>query len=182
MRWSWKSIAAGALTIAIGVAAAGWGVKWLWSSATDRRPKLVDIPPLVPITLSSMIIAPADIAITAIRDAIESTAPRDFTGRPDIPPIPFVSNAEIAWSVSRGAFAVSGGPGGLSVSAPVSGSLRATGQMMSSSGRPARLARRTSRTAWRFPWRSWRLRSAQWLSRLSWSARRICWSARQLES
>ena len=130
MRWSWKSIAVGALIIAIGLAAANWGMKWLWPSATDRRPKLVDIPPLAPITLSSMIIAPAAIAVTAIGDAIESAAPRDFTGRPDIPPTPFVSNAEIAWSVSRGVFAVTGGPEGLSVSAPVSGSLRATGQMM----------------------------------------------------
>ena len=134
MRWSWKSIAVGALIIAIGLAAANWGMKWLWPSATDRRPKLVDIPPLAPITLSSMIIAPAAIAVTAIGDAIESAAPRDFTGRPDIPPTPFVSNAEIAWSVSRGVFAVTGGPEGLSVSAPVSGSLRATGQMINQAG------------------------------------------------
>ncbi len=90
MRWSWKSIAVGALIIAIGLAAAGWAMKWLWPSATDRRPKLVDIPPLAPITLSSMIIAPAAIAVTAIGDAIESAAPRDLTGKPDIPPTPFV--------------------------------------------------------------------------------------------
>lgn len=136
MRWSWKSILVSALMIVIGLGAAGLGMKWLWPSVTDRRPELVDIPPLAPITLSSMIIAPAAIAVSAIGDAIESAAPRDFTGKPDIPPTPFVSNAEIAWSVSRGVFAVTGGPEGLSVSAPVSGSLRATGQMMNQAGGP----------------------------------------------
>jgi hypothetical protein len=129
MRWPWKRIVVAAAILGIVLVGAGWATKWLWPSASDRRPKLAEIPPLAPITLSSMIIAPAAITLTAIRDAMERAAPRELSGKPELPPPPHVSNAEIAWAISRGAFAVSGRPEGLTVSTAVSGSLRATGEM-----------------------------------------------------
>jgi hypothetical protein len=126
---SWKRVIVGALIIGIAIAGASWAAKWLWPSSFDRRPKLADIPPLKPITLSSMIIAPAAITLTAIQDAIEKAAPRDLSGKPNIPTPPYITNSEIAWSLSRGGFAVTGRPEGIAVSAALSGSLRATGQM-----------------------------------------------------
>jgi hypothetical protein len=94
----------------------------------------VDTPPLAPVTRSSVIVTPAVIALSAIQDALERAAPRELSGKPDLPPPPGVSNAEIGWSIARGPFAVSGRSDGVSFSTALHGSLRASGQM---SGRPS---------------------------------------------
>ena len=48
----------------------------------DRPPPaLAAVPPLPPVTRSSTIVAPAAIALTAIRDAMEQAAPRDLSGK-----------------------------------------------------------------------------------------------------
>ena len=43
------------------------------------------MPPLPPVTRTSVIIAPVAIALPAIRDALERAAPRDLAGKPDNP-------------------------------------------------------------------------------------------------
>ncbi|HEY6992695.1 MAG TPA: DUF4403 family protein [Xanthobacteraceae bacterium] len=121
----WSKIAIGALIVAIVGIGAVWAFKWFSPSATDTRPKLADVPPLPPVSRSSRIVIPATIALSAIRDAMER-APRELSGKSEIPLGP--SSAEIAWSAARGAFAIEGGPDGLTLSAALSGSLRASAQ------------------------------------------------------
>ena len=100
----------------------------------DRRPKLVDVPPLSPVTRNSVIVTPVAISLTAIADALEAAAPRDFSGKPSMPMPPFLANADIGWSVARGPFVVAGRPDGLAISTTLNGSLRVAGQMTNPGG------------------------------------------------
>jgi hypothetical protein len=129
MQRRWGMIIVGTLIVVIGLAGALWATRWFAPSVVDRRPKLVDAPPLAPVTRSSVIVTPAAIALTAIQDALERTAPRDLSGKPDILPALNVFNAEIDWSLARGPFAVAGRPDGIALSTALRGSFRASGQM-----------------------------------------------------
>src|SRR5262245_29157567 len=121
----WGKIAIGALIVVIVGLGAVWAIKWFSPSATDARPKLVEVPRLPPISRSSRIVIPAVITLTALRDAMEQ-APRDLSGKSEIPLGP--SSAEVAWSAERGRFGVEGGPNGLTLSTQLRGSLRASAQ------------------------------------------------------
>jgi hypothetical protein len=132
-------IVVGGLIVVVVLAAAVWALKWLWPTVTGRRPTLVEMPPLAPVTRSSRIVVPATIALSAIRDAMER-APREASGKLDIPPGPYGSSSgsnpgsnpgsspEITWSATRGTFALAGRPEGLALSTSLSGAIRATGQ------------------------------------------------------
>jgi hypothetical protein len=122
----WSKIAIGALIVVIVALGAVWAIKWFWPTGTDARPKLVEVPPLAPISRSSRIVIPATITLTALRDAMEQ-APRDLSGKSEVPLGP--SSAEIAWSAARGGFGVEGGPNGLKLWTQLRGSLRANAQM-----------------------------------------------------
>ena len=119
----WGKIAIGALIVVIVGLGAVWAIKWFWPTAMDARPKLVEVPPLAPISRSSRIVIPATITLTALRDAMEQ-APRELSGKSEIPLGP--SSAEIAWSAARGGFGAEGGPNGLTLRTQLRGSLRAT--------------------------------------------------------
>ena len=110
-----------------------WAINWLRPNLTDRRPNLVDVPSLVPVSRSSRIVMPAAIALTALSEAMERV-PRELSGKSEIPL--GLSNSEIAWSVARGAFAVNGGTEGLTLSAALNGSLRASAQFTGPPGFP----------------------------------------------
>lgn len=132
-------IVVGGLVVVIVLAAAVWALNWLWPTVVGRRPVLVEMPPLAPVTRSSRIVMPATIALSAIREAIER-APREASGKLDMPSGPYGANPgsnpgsspgsspEITWSVTRGTFALAGLPDGLALSTSLSGSIRATGQ------------------------------------------------------
>jgi hypothetical protein len=122
----WGKIAIGALIVVIVGVGAVLAFKWFSPSATSTRPKLVEVPPLAPISRSSRIVIPATITLTALRDAMEQ-APRDLSGKSEVPLGP--SSAEIAWSAARGGFGVEGGPNGLKLWTQLRGSLRASAQM-----------------------------------------------------
>ena len=128
MHRSW-GIVIGALIAVIGLAAAVWATRWFAPSSTDRRPNLVEVAPLAPVTRSSVIVTPAVISLTAIQEALEKAAPRDFSIKPGIRAFPTPFNAEIDWSLARGPFAVSGRPDAIALSTPLRGSFRVTGQM-----------------------------------------------------
>jgi Domain of unknown function (DUF4403) len=134
MHWPLSRIVIGAMIVVIVGAGAVGTMKWLWPGAGDRRPKLVDVPPLSPLTRNSVIVAPVAISLTAIQDALEAAAPRDFSGKPGMPTSPFLANADIGWSVARGPFVVAGRPDGLAISTTLNGSLRVTGQTTNQSG------------------------------------------------
>ena len=85
MRLPWGKIAIGALVVVVSFGGAV-GVMSLTSGAgSGKRPVLVEVPPLQPVTRTSVIVTPAAIALTAIRDAMEAKAPRDLTGKRDNP-------------------------------------------------------------------------------------------------
>ena len=135
MQWPLSRIVIGALIVVVIAGAGAVGaMKWLWPGAGDRRPKLVDVPPLSPVTRNSVIVTPVAIALTAIQDALEAAAPRDYSGKPSIPTTPFLSNVDIGWSVARGPFVVAGRPDGLAISTTLNGSLRVANQMTNQGG------------------------------------------------
>jgi hypothetical protein len=123
-----------AVIVVVACAAAFALATWLWPSAPAGRPPLADNPPLQPATRTSVVIAPAAIALGAIRDALEAQAPRDLTGKRDNPVGQLLQNAELGWTINRGPLAVSGRPEGLSIVAPLSGAFRLTGQIGSQVG------------------------------------------------
>jgi hypothetical protein len=125
----WAKIGIGALIVATAIAGGLWAMKWFAPALVDRRPKLADVPPLAPVIRSSVIVTPVAIELMAIRDALEKAAPRDLSGKPDMPFPTDVFNTEIVWSLTRDAFGVVGRPEGLSLSTALRGSFRATGQM-----------------------------------------------------
>ena len=103
-------------------------------SAPQNRPVLADPPPLKPATRSSVVIAPTAVALTAIRDVLDAQAPRDLTGKRDNPVGQLLQNAELGWVINRGPLAVAGRPEGMTVTAPLNGAFRLTGQVGSQVG------------------------------------------------
>ena len=65
------------------------------SSLQQGRPALVAEPPLQPLTGISTVLAPAAIAMSAIRDALEAQAPRNLSGKPQNPVSRLLSNARL---------------------------------------------------------------------------------------
>jgi hypothetical protein len=131
---NWRNIGIGAAVVVLAFLGASFAMQHLWPGGQARKPALVSVPPLAPLTRSSTIVAPAVITLAAIRDAMEQQAPREMSGKPEIPALPFVANADVAWSVMRGQLAVSGDAGAITVSAPLNGSFHASGQVSVPSG------------------------------------------------
>jgi hypothetical protein len=98
------------------------------------KPALVEAPPLREVTRTSMIVTPTAIALTAIRDALDASAPRNVTGKRENPISQLLSNADIGWTVGRGPLAVAGRPEGLAVSTLLTGTLHVTGQIAAQVG------------------------------------------------
>lgn len=91
------------------------------------RPALVAMPPLQPLTGSSVVLAPAAIALSAIAEALDAQAPRNLSGTPQNPLSKLLRDAQLTFTVNRGPFAVSGQPGVLTVNTPLSGQFQAVG-------------------------------------------------------
>lgn len=103
---------------------------WATGPASDgRRPALAKVPPLPPASRTSVIVAPVEIKLTAIRDALEANAPRNLTGKPSNPISKVLSNADIGFTVNRGPLAVHGKPDVMAIVTAFSGVLRVTGQI-----------------------------------------------------
>lgn len=132
----WSKIGIGALFAIVAISGAIWAMKWFAPGALDRRPKLVDTPPLAPISRNSMIVAPAVITLTAIRNALETAAPPELSGKLGMPQMPQMPNAEVGWSVTRAPLEIVGRPEGLQLSSALRGSLQATGLTLGPGGFP----------------------------------------------
>jgi hypothetical protein len=124
-----RKILFGGLVVVAALIAALLGPYLLWPSGPDKKPVLVEVPPLQPVTRTSVVVAPTAIALTAIRDAMEAQAPRDLSGKRDNPVGQLLTNAELGWTITRGPLAVTGRPEGLNVTAPLNGAFRLTGQI-----------------------------------------------------
>ena len=56
----------------------------------------------------STVMAPIAVALSAIRDAADRGAPRDFAGKADNPISQILQNADIGWTASRGPISATG--------------------------------------------------------------------------
>lgn len=124
------------ILIAIAVVVASFFVSlkamdWLSPRGTVGAPVLVELPPLPPAPRSSVILAPVAIALTAIRDAADRGAPRNFAGKADNPVSQILQNADIGWTASRGPITATGGQDVLSLATQLTGKLNVTGSLSS---------------------------------------------------
>jgi hypothetical protein len=92
-------------------------------------------PPLQPVTRASHVIAPVAISLVAIGSTLDAATPRDFSGKSDNPVTKLLGQAEIGLTVSRGTMYATGQPGTLTVTTPLNGSLRITGQVGNAAGK-----------------------------------------------
>ena len=102
---------------------------WLSPRGAVRAPVLVELPPLPSASRSSSIIVPVAIALPAIRDAVDRSAPRTFSGKVDNPASQILQNANIGWTASRGPIAMTGAQDMLSLATPLTGTLNVTGSL-----------------------------------------------------
>jgi hypothetical protein len=93
------------------------------------KPVLATLPPLPPVNRSSSIVAPITIPLAVIRDAADRAAPRNFAGKADNPAAQILQNADIGWTASRGAISATGANNVLSLSTPLTGTLKVTGSL-----------------------------------------------------
>jgi hypothetical protein len=101
---------------------------WL-SPPGISKPVLATLPPLAPVNRSSSIIAPITIPVAVIRDAADRAAPRNFAGKAENPAAHILQNADIGWTASRGAISATGADNVLSLSTPLTGTLKVTGAL-----------------------------------------------------
>lgn len=129
-------IIAGTLVVVVFFAGTLWALNtFLPQGGAISRPKVVELPPLKPETRTSMIVAPTSIALTAIRDAMEAAAPRDFSGQSSNPVSEFLSKNEIGVNMTRGPISVGGRPEKMTISTALSGTLRITGKLAGQAGK-----------------------------------------------
>src|ERR1700730_3914440 len=124
-----RTIVLGAGVVAVSFAGATLLMDLLWPSkpAQQGRPVLVAVPPLQPLTGTSTVLAPAAIALTAIRDALDTQAPRNLSGKPQNPVSKLLSSAQLNFNVARGPLSVAGQPGVLIVTTQLTGTFEALG-------------------------------------------------------
>ena len=129
-----RTILVGAFVVVIAFIGASALLNLLWPATApsqEGRPALVAVPPLQPLTGTSTVLAPAAIALTAIRDALDAQAPRNLSGKPQNPVSQLLTNADLNFDIARGPFTVSGRPDALIVVTPLSGTFKATGTIAS---------------------------------------------------
>jgi hypothetical protein len=90
--------------------------------------------PLPALTRSSYVIAPVAVALSAIGRNLDASAPREFVGKNDNAVSSLLSKADIGITVGRGTFAMSGQPNELTITSPLNGTLRVTGQIATQAG------------------------------------------------
>ncbi len=129
-----RTILIGIAILAASFLGASLAMQFLSPGAGGARPVLADVPPLKPATRTSVIVTPTAIALSAIRDVLEASAPRNLTGKRENPLSQLLSNADIGWTMGRGALAVTGRPDAMAVSTVINGTLHVTGQIASQVG------------------------------------------------
>jgi hypothetical protein len=131
-----RTLVLGAAVLAVFFSGTLWALNRFTSgnALDESRPATAALKPLPPMTRTSVIVAPVAIAALAIRDAMETNAPRNLTGKNENPLADLLGKADIGWTVSRGPFAVSGAATGLNISTTLNGSVRITGQLANQGG------------------------------------------------
>jgi hypothetical protein len=126
-----KTIAVAILVIVASFFISLKAMDWLSPRATNSAPPVAQLPPLPKVARSSIVVAPVAIALSAIRDSAERSAPRNFAGKADNPISQILENADIGWSAVRGPIAASGDKDVLTLATPLTGKLNVTGSLSS---------------------------------------------------
>src|SRR3984885_3698484 len=129
-----RTVILGAAVVAAAFVGATLLMNLLWpasKSLQQDRPALAAVAPLQPLTGTSTVLAPAAIALTAIRDALDAQAPRNLSGKPQNPVSKLLTNADLNFDIARGPLTVSGRPDALVVVTPLTGQFKATGTIAS---------------------------------------------------
>jgi hypothetical protein len=130
-----RTIIIGLIVIAASFGGATLLLNVFWPlSGHQGRPQLTALPPLAPLTGTSMVMVPAVIAMPAIRDLLEAQAPRTLSGKPPNPVPQLVPNAELNFTLNRGPLETSGKSDALVVSSPLAGTFEARGQVGGTAG------------------------------------------------
>jgi hypothetical protein len=128
-----RTIILGTLIVVIAFVGATLLMNVLWPTGPaplqQARPALVAVPPLQPLTGTSTVLAPAAIAMAAIRDALDAQAPRNLSGKPQNPVSQLLSTAQLTFTVTRGPLNVSGRADALVITTPLSGTFEALGTL-----------------------------------------------------
>src|SRR4051794_37654581 len=124
------------VVIAVAVIAASFFISlkamdWLSPRATNSAPGVTQLPPLPPVSKSSIVVAPVVIALSAIREQAEKAAPHDFAGKADNPISQILQNGDIGWSAVRGPMSATGDKDVLTLSTPLTGKLNVSGSLSS---------------------------------------------------
>src|ERR1700761_6443683 len=126
-----KTILLASAVVAVSFAVSLKALDWLSPRAPVNKPALAELPPLAPASRSSTILAPVAISLSAIRDAAERAAPRNFAGKADNPVSQVLQNADIGWTASRGPISATGAQDVLSLATPLTGKINHTGSLAS---------------------------------------------------
>ena len=126
-----KTILVAIAVVAVSFFVSLMAMDWLSLRGSSSAPVITELPPLPPVSRSSVIVAPVAIALSLIRDIADHAAPRNFTGKADNPVSQVLQNADIGWSASRGPIFATGAQDVLSLSTPLSGKLNVTGSLSS---------------------------------------------------
>jgi hypothetical protein len=126
-----KTILLGIAVVAVSFLVSLKAMDWLAPRGSGGAPVLVELPPLPPASRSSVVLAQVAIAVSAIRDAADHGAPRNFAGKADNPVSQILQNADIGWTASRGPIAATGLQDVLSLATPLTGKLDVTGSLSS---------------------------------------------------
>src|SRR5271166_921934 len=100
-----RTIMFGAVVLVGSFAGATYLMNVLWPIAPQQaRPALAAMPPLQPLTGSSVVLAPAAIALSAISEALDARAPKNLSGKPQNPVSKLLSNVQLTFNFNRGPF------------------------------------------------------------------------------
>jgi len=124
-----RTIAIGLGVVVLSFLVALEAMDWLLPGGSLPAPALQELPPLPPVTRSSYVVAPVVVTLSAIRDAADRTAPRNFAGKTNNPAAQVLQNADIGWTAARGPIAASGAEDMLSLSTPLTGRVNVTGSL-----------------------------------------------------
>jgi len=124
-----KTIAIAVAVVAVSFVVSLKVLDYVAPRAGVQAPTLVELPPLPPAPRASTVMAPVAIALSAIRDAADRSAPRNFNGKADNPVSQILENADIGWTASRGPITATGAQDVLSLATPLSGTLNVTGSL-----------------------------------------------------
>jgi Domain of unknown function (DUF4403) len=126
-----KTILLASVVVVISFFASLKALDWLSPRAPVNAPAITALPPLPPVSRTSVVLAPVAISIAAIRDAADRAAPRNFNGKADNPATQILQNADIGWIASRGPITATGAADVLTLATPLTGTLNVTGSLSS---------------------------------------------------